>query len=210
MNIPADTIIYIVVLIFSVVIHEVAHGWAAYKMGDPTAHQLGRLTLNPLKHIDLFGSIILPVLLILAQSPFLFAWAKPVPFNPANFETKWKRWGAAIVAFAGPLTNLMIATIVGLLLRWGIAAEFLSESMFHVGSSIVLLNIVLAVFNLVPIPPLDGHHILFSLLPKGSHKIKEGMIKAMPILLVVLIVWGAKYLEPIFFFLYRLIVGVGL
>jgi Zn-dependent protease len=152
----------IVALVLSVVIHEMAHGYAANWLGDPTARLQGRLSANPLVHIDPLMSVILPGLLILTGSSVLFGAAKPVPYNPYNFTNQ--KWGEAIVAVAGPLANIFIAIVFAILLR---NAEVLALSDTFIGLSvnIVMLNIFLALFNLVPIPPLDGSKILPKFLP---------------------------------------------
>lgn len=156
-----DTLFLIFVVFFSAVIHEVMHGVAANSLGDPTARYAGRLTLNPLKHIDPFGSILLPTFLVLAKSPIFFAWAKPVPYNPYNLKAG--RWSEAIVAGAGPFSNLVIALLVGGLMRIGLFSSAATEVLFL----IVVINVMLCIFNLIPIPPLDGSKILSALLPHG-------------------------------------------
>lgn len=150
------------VLILSVVLHEVAHGYAANWLGDPTARLQGRLSINPLVHIDPLMSVIVPGLLILSGSSFLFGAAKPVPYNPYNFTNQ--KWGEAIVAVAGPLANVLLALIFALLVHM---APFLNLTQTFVGfaAQIVVLNLFLAFFNLVPIPPLDGSKILPKFLP---------------------------------------------
>ncbi|OGI86983.1 hypothetical protein A3A91_00630, partial [Candidatus Nomurabacteria bacterium RIFCSPLOWO2_01_FULL_36_16] len=163
-----DKLFYIAVLIMSVVIHEVSHGFVAEWFGDKTARFAGRLTLNPLPHVDLFGSIILPAVLLLSNSPFLFGWAKPVPYNPDNLSNK--KWGTIAVAGAGVLANFSIAIIFGAIIR--LSTNFsLPEGFYFITSIIVIINLALGVFNLVPIPPLDGSKILFSLLPYSFSKI---------------------------------------
>ncbi len=153
----------LVMVFFSVVCHEIAHGFTAYKLGDPTASRAGRLSFNPIVHIDLFGTIILPAMLILTKSPFLFAWAKPVPVNPAYFRDRKK--GMMLVAMAGPATNLAIAIVLSgvLQLAGGILPEFFARTFAWVS----LINIMLMVFNLIPIPPLDGSRIVARFL-KGK------------------------------------------
>lgn len=154
-------IFWIAVLIFSVIVHEVMHGVAAEKLGDPTARLEGRITLNPLPHIDLFGSIILPAALVLTGSSFVIGWAKPVPYNPYNFRRGGK-WGEAIVAGVGPASNLALALLCGLLLRLGVFSG-LSEILII----FVFVNTILFLFNLIPIPPLDGSKVLEALLPRS-------------------------------------------
>ena len=150
----------IIVLIFSVVIHETAHGYMADKLGDPTARLAGRLTLNPISHLDLWGSVIIPVLFYMFGG-FVFGWAKPVPYNPYNISHKY---GSALVAGAGPASNLLLALVFGVLIRLAPALS-LPGIVIELSIVVVLINIVLAIFNLVPIPPLDGSKILFNLLP---------------------------------------------
>jgi Zn-dependent protease len=152
----------IVALIVSVIIHEMAHGYAANWLGDPTARLAGRLTPNPLVHIDPLMSVILPGLLILSGSPILFGAAKPVPYNPYNLRNQ--KWGEAIVAAAGPLSNILIAVVFALLIR---SADVigLSDTFVSLAFGIVVLNIFLAFFNLVPLPPLDGSKIFPKFLP---------------------------------------------
>lgn len=148
----------VLVIIFSAVIHEVMHGVAADKLGDPTARYAGRLTLNPIPHLDMFGSIVLPLLLALSQSPFFFGWAKPVPYNPYNLRPG--RFSEAIVAGAGPASNLALALIGGLIIRSGVVSPG-NDIVFL----IVVVNVMLCVFNLIPVPPLDGSKVLAAFLP---------------------------------------------
>ena len=152
----------IVALIISVILHEMAHGYAANWLGDPTARLQGRLSANPLVHIDPLMSVIIPALLILSGSSFLFGAAKPVPYNPYNFRNQ--KWGEAIVAAAGPAINIFIAIVFAVLVRLSEVLA-LSESFVSLAFGIIVLNIFLAFFNLVPIPPLDGSKILPRLLP---------------------------------------------
>lgn len=156
------------VLIFSVVLHEVAHGYMANYLGDPTARLQGRLTLNPLKHIDPFGSVILPLLLVLTHSPILLGYAKPVPYNPFNLQG---RNAEAWVAFAGPGTNILLALIFALVIR--VFSGALDETLLVAFALIVFINMLLALFNLIPIPPLDGSKILTTLLPGNLGRIYD-------------------------------------
>jgi len=156
-----ELIFVIVILIMSVVIHELAHGYAAYAQGDPTAAMQGRLTLNPIHHLDLLGSIIVPGLLLLLPTSFIIGWAKPVPFNPYNLRNQ--RWGHIWVVAAGPLSNIGLAAMFALGIRF---ISGLPEQALALAGYVVLINLVLALFNLIPIPPLDGSQILFGLLPE--------------------------------------------
>ncbi len=152
----------LIVLILSIILHEVAHGYAADSLGDPTARLAGRLTLNPVPHIDLMGSIVLPALLVFTQSPILFGWAKPVPYNPYNLRNK--RWGEALVAVAGSATNILLAIIFGFIVRYGAGLGF-DATALSLASTIAFVNLFLGLFNLIPIPPLDGFTTLRALLP---------------------------------------------
>ena len=200
------TIFSLIVLLFSVIIHELAHGYVAYSLGDPTAKYAGRLTLNPLKHLDLFGSIILPLLLFIAGSPFLFGWAKPVPINPYNFRDK--KYGEIKVSLAGPASNFLLAVIFGLILR------FIPQSIINADqgisillSFIVSMNIWLAVFNLIPIPPLDGSWILFSFLPMKMEKVKNFLRQYGVAILVLLILFGNNVWIVVTSVLFQIITG---
>jgi Zn-dependent protease len=162
LNLPyiMEAALMAVVLLFSVIVHEVAHGYVALLNGDPTAKMLGRITLNPVPHIDPIGTILLPLLLLLSHAGILFGWARPVPVNPLNYRNY--RWGEITVSAAGALSNLALAVGFALLLRLGVGNQGLMKLAFF-GVSI---NIFLALFNLIPIPPLDGSHILSILLPR--------------------------------------------
>ncbi len=206
----AELLLIVPVLLFSVILHEVAHGWVALKEGDPTAYMLGRLTLNPLPHIDLFGSVLFPLMLWAMHAGVLFGWAKPVPVNPRNFRNY--RRGDLLVSLAGITTNLLLAvafTIVSLVivllaraLPSAIPTLALLQRMAAYGISI---NLVLAFFNLIPIPPLDGSHVLYHLLPPklGARYRRVGqygmlillaLFFAVPGVLDVLL-WPASYLN---------------
>ena len=177
----------------AIVFHEVAHGYAAYRLGDPTAKSQGRLSLNPLAHVDLFGTILLPGLLMLMNGP-IFGYAKPVPYNPTYFKDIRK--GEAIVGLAGPLANLIMATLAGvvawLLYPW--AYELVSKSelfvWFYLGflPMFAMINLYLMVFNLLPIPPLDGSSIIAPFLSdKALYKYYRVQQYALPVLMIVLI-----------------------
>ncbi len=189
------TIIFIVLLVVSVIFHEVAHGYMANMLGDPTAKLQGRLTLNPLPHIDLFGSLLLPTLLVLSGSSILFGWAKPVPYNPYNLQ-KGGRFAEALVAFAGPLANITIALFAAILFKLGIISA-------SIAFMLVYMNIFLALLNLIPFPPLDGSKILPALLPaplrqtleNQMHRAEQGGVVTMIAVLLVLSLFLAKPLS---------------
>ena len=208
----ADILILIfsaIVLIFSVVIHEVAHGAVANSLGDPTAKFAGRLTLNPLKHLDWIGSFFVPLTLLVLGSPILFGWAKPVPINPFNFRDQ--KYGQAKVALAGVAANFALALVFGTILRlWPEISNPVSTGFYALAQEIVVINLVLAVFNLIPIPPLDGSHVLFTLLPASQDDFKIFLQRYGFIFLLILIYFLSPIMDPILQFLYRLIVGVPL
>jgi Zn-dependent protease len=170
---PTDVIFWLLVLGISVILHEVAHGYMANWLGDPTARIRGRLTLNPLVHIDPMGTFILPLFLYLTGSAFLVGYAKPVPYNP--FNIKYKN-GEALVAFAGPATNILLALIFGLSIRF--FGNDMSQSLLQAFTVIASLNLFLSVFNLLPVPPLDGSKVLSALLPgefrRGYDSLRHG------------------------------------
>ena len=201
-----NAIFYVLVLVMSIVIHEVSHGFMAEYFGDSTARFAGRLTLNPIKHLDLFGSIFLPIFLIFTNSPFLFGWAKPVPYNPDNLRDK--KWGTIAVAGAGVLANFLIAIIFGIIIRLSHGLS-VPEGFYFITSVIVLVNLALGIFNLVPIPPLDGSKILFSFLPASVSYVINILEQHALILLIVFIVFFSNYLSPILSFLFHLLTGLA-
>ncbi|MBI4065964.1 site-2 protease family protein [Candidatus Kaiserbacteria bacterium] len=211
----------LVVLVLSVIAHEVAHGYAANSLGDPTARLAGRLTLNPLPHIDLVGSIIIPALLVFTHSPILFGWAKPVPYNPYNLRAK--RWGETLVAVAGSATNILLAIIFGIMVRFGsttlaTGGTVLPEAALSIAATIVFINLFLGLFNLIPFPPLDGFTALRSALPwhlasnllRFENKVR---IAGAFSLILFLIVFSFIFVEPfvnLVFWLFRLLTGSGI
>ncbi|PJE57617.1 MAG: site-2 protease family protein [Candidatus Portnoybacteria bacterium CG10_big_fil_rev_8_21_14_0_10_38_18] len=206
---PIILIIQLAILLMSVVIHEVSHGLMANHLGDPTAKYAGRLTLNPIKHLDLWGSFIIPLSLLIIGSPILFGYAKPVPYNPYNLKNK--KWGPAIVATAGPGSNLIIALIFGLSLRFmAFGNSVYMQNLVQIFAYIVLLNLLLAVFNLVPIPPLDGSKILFALLPYKYQQLSFQMERYGLILVLFFIFFLFRYITPVIFWLFKIIVGSSL
>lgn len=193
----------------SVVVHEFSHGYAAYLLGDNTARLSGRLTLNPIKHLDLFGSIILPFLLIISNAGFVIGWAKPVPYNPNNLSNK--RWGNLFVAIAGIAANLVLVIVFGLLIRFAPMLGIPFGSPFYkITSIIVILNLVLILFNLIPIPPLDGSKVLFSFLPLKYRYIENFLEKWGMFLLLFFIIFLWGKVAPLIFVIFKLVTGVSL
>ena len=191
------------VFIVSVIVHEISHGAVAYWLGDETAYRMGRLTMNPISHIDPFGSIILPLVLslplIFGIQPVIVGWAKPVPYNPHNLKNP--KSGAGLIAWAGPAINLLIACVFAGML----AAAPLGVQMAGAFQYIVLINLMLAVFNLVPIPPLDGSKILAAFLPDHSPFISFIERNSM-ILLLAFIFFGLSLVQMVVGVLYSLLV----
>ncbi len=197
MDIP-QILISLFVVLFAITIHEASHGWAAYKMGDPTAYAMGRITLNPIAHIDPVGTILLPLILVIMGAP-PFGWAKPVPVNPMNLRDP--RRDNLIISAAGPLSNFCVAFFAFLGIQ---LLKILSPSLFHPyggfsgpASGIflilyytVLINIILAVFNLIPIPPLDGSGVLIGLISEQAAEKYEQLRPYGFIILLVLIMTG--------------------
>ena len=209
-----EILFVIAALILSIIIHEVSHGYVAQMLGDPTARLAGRLTLNPLKHIDPVGSILIPGILVLTGAQILFGWAKPVPYNPYNLRNA--RWGEALVAGAGPLVNLFIAVVFGLLIRFS-STFALGDAFVQISSVIVYINILLALSNLIPIPPLDGSKVLKSILPfqlsqsyarfEGSMA-RYGLFAAFGFLfLFIFLLW--PFFAALISFIFTLITGVS-
>jgi Zn-dependent protease len=209
------SILSLVILILSIIAHEVAHGYAANSLGDPTARLAGRLTLNPLPHIDLMGSIVIPVLLIFTKSPILFGWAKPVPYNPYNLKNQ--RWGETLVAVAGSATNLLLALIFGLIVRFGLSIGF-NQSALSLAAIIAFLNLFLGLFNLIPFPPLDGFTALRSALPwhlsSGLARFEQRIRSMGTISLILfLLVFSYIFAAPFFTFVtwvFGLLTGSGI
>jgi Zn-dependent protease len=185
------------IIVFSAVFHEYCHGWMAYYLGDPTAKNAGRLTLNPIKHIDPIGTVILPLTLLFFMGGFI-GWAKPVPYNPYNLKDQ--KWGSTKVAIAGPGANVLIALAVGLALRF-LPVSGLALVALH---WIVFVNIFLALFNLIPLPPLDGSKLIMDLFPQ-SQAVKALERSFVGIFLAILLaLW---VLSPLSQIIFRLITG---
>ncbi|HHW20255.1 site-2 protease family protein [Thermodesulfovibrio thiophilus] len=182
-------------ILIAIVFHELAHGWVAYKLGDNTAKFSGRLTLNPISHIDLFGTIIMPfLLLVLTSGQWVFGYAKPVPVNPYNFKNP--KIGMAITAAGGPLANLLLAIACTIILKWvllpfmGAIPNFIFEPLILIFKATIMINIVLAAFNLIPIPPLDGGRIIIGVLPVRYSEMMERIEPFGSLIVILMIVTG--------------------
>ena len=206
-----DSILFLfklIVLVFSVVIHEISHGFVAERFGDPTARRAGRLTLNPIKHIDPFGSVILPLLMSLIPGGVVFGWAKPVPIDPRFFKHHDR--DIAYVSAAGPLSNITLAFIFGMLIRaLAFVPQFAwAEPLTVLFAIIVITNVALAVFNLVPIPPLDGSGVLFAFLPRSMNGVREFLQRYGLFILLAFIFFGFDLISPFIFWLVHLFAGI--
>ncbi|MGC8880694.1 MAG: site-2 protease family protein [Minisyncoccia bacterium] len=194
-------IFQLVVLLFSIVIHEVSHGAMAKELGDDTAEKLKRLTLNPLAHLDFFGSFLLPLLLYVSSGgSFIFGWAKPVPYNPLKLRNP--RRDSALLAFAGPMANLLLALFFGVILRFNL----LPTTVIPFIAIIIAINIKLAIFNLAPIPPLDGSKILLYFFP--SPKLEIFLLQYSYFLLIFFLLFGWSFTQPLISLIFYLFTGL--
>lgn len=185
----------------SIVIHELSHGYTAELLGDPTPRLQGRLTLNPLKHLDPVGSVIIPI--ITSFAGVTFGWAKPIIWNPYNVKNK--RLGEFLISAAGPMSNILIAVVFGTVIRfWG---ADLSVGFNAIAQYIVFINIILAIFNLIPVPPLDGSKILFSMLSPRFARFREVLETNSMVFLFVAVIFIWQVVSPIVPYLFRLITG---
>ncbi len=196
----------IIILIISAVAHEMAHGYAADYLGDPTPRDQGRLSLNPLRHLDPVGSFLLP-LLTYNLGGFIFGWAKPVQFNP-NYLSNPKR-DEMIIAAAGPITNALIAVVFGLVVRFS-GTFGLSNNMILLASAVTMVNLSLMIFNLIPIPPLDGSKLLLNFIPDQYGTVRRWLIENSLIIFIVFILFASSFISPIIRSLFALITGYTL
>lgn len=199
-----DFVFQIAVLIMSVVIHEVSHGFAARFYGDHTAEYEGRLTLNPVKHIDPIGSVFVPVISYMFGG-FVFGWAKPVPYNPYNLKPG--RWPEAFVALAGPLSNISLAVIFSLIFR---LTPEPSAGFLLITTSIIYVNILLAVFNLMPIPPLDGSKLLFALFPEKIYRLRNFFERYGLVLVILFIFFVWQLIAPVINLVFGFLTGLAI
>ena len=192
---PAGFVFQIAVLVLSVVIHEVSHGTVALALGDPTAKYAGRLTLNPIPHVDPMGSFVLPLLLGLSGLPII-GWAKPVPYNPYNLRNQ--RAGPVLVALAGPLSNIIIAAVFGFVASTAFASGGVQGQLIASAAAlVVVVNVALGIFNLIPIPPLDGSKLLLAVIPDRFYGLKNMLEQYGFILLLIFIFTVSGVLSPV-------------
>lgn len=186
----------LIILLMSVVVHELSHGYVANMLGDPTAKYAGRLTLNPLKHLDFIGSFIVPVVFFITGG-FLFGWAKPVPYNPYNLKMSNQKFGGGLIAIAGPISNFVIAGFFSLLINYSYNFSFLTPDFINIATLIVIVNVSLACFNLVPIPPLDGSKVLFGVLPRSLEGVEDTLERYGFLILIMFIMFFSDSILPI-------------
>lgn len=186
----------LLILLMSVVVHELTHGYVANMLGDPTAKYAGRLTLNPFKHLDFIGSFLVPIVFYQAGG-FLFGWAKPVPYNPYNLKMKNQQFGGGLIAVAGPISNFSIAGVFSLLIHYSYMFPFLTPSFLNIATLIVTVNVSLACFNLIPIPPLDGSKVLFGILPRSFEGIQDTLERYGFVILILFIMFFSHLIVPI-------------
>lgn len=199
-------ILFIVILLLSIIVHEISHGYMADLLGDPTARLQGRLTLNPLKHIDPIGSILVPI--VTSMSGFTFGWAKPVIYNPYNLKDRRK--GEFLIALAGPLSNLVIALIFGTIIRFSVVNDYASLALIQICSYIVMVNLVLAIFNLIPLPPLDGSKLLLAFLPNQYGRFRNMLEMYAPIFVLIVVFFAWQLIYPIVSVIFRAFTGIDL
>ncbi len=214
-----DIILSLIAVFTAIVLHEVSHGYVAYRLGDPTAKAHGRLTLNPLAHIDPIGTILVPLILVAFRSPFLFGWAKPVPINPNYFRNPFK--GMLYVAIAGPATNTVLALLTAGIGRGALTVvpnavlfgssftAHLVQALFYLLGIFVIINVILAVFNMIPIPPLDGSRVLtYFLPPEGKRMMLMLERYGMLILLAIILLGGIGRLINATSGIWRALLGI--
>jgi Zn-dependent protease len=177
----------ILAFVIAITVHEAAHAWMSDRLGDPTARLAGRMTFNPLKHLDIYGTVLVPLLLLIFRSPILFGWAKPVMFDPYNL--KKPRRDAALISFAGPAANILLAILLSVVMRLATTPFSPFSFLTILFSLIIELNVVLAIFNLIPIHPLDGGKVLVSFLPENDAKEADAFLNRYGIIILFLMIF---------------------
>ncbi|MGD8744229.1 MAG: site-2 protease family protein [Candidatus Woesebacteria bacterium] len=206
-----NIIFSIIAFLVALVIHEAAHAWMADRLGDPTAKLKGRLTLNPLAHLDIYGTVLVPLMLILIRSPIVFGWAKPVMFDPYNLKNPRK--DSALISFAGPGANFIVAILLSIVLRLINSPFFILPSLFSLIVSIIQINVVLGIFNLIPIHPLDGGKIFVGLLPDDQAEEADLFLRRYGMIILILLIFpifGGRsplfaFMTPILNFVFNLL-----
>ncbi|MCC6487356.1 MAG: site-2 protease family protein [Candidatus Hydrogenedentes bacterium] len=205
----ADVLLQYAVLLFSLCVHEAAHALVADRCGDPSARLLGRVTLNPLPHIDPVGTVLMPLVMMFTGFPYLFGWAKPVPFNPVNLRNI--RRDPVLIAIAGPMSNMLVAIVTAIVLRVIVmvdapesVSDFLSAPQYIIPLSLIMINLILMLFNLIPVPPLDGHHVLHYFLPPAGQRVLESIG---PFGILIAIIAANTVLDTPLNFLKELVLG---
>jgi Zn-dependent protease len=211
---PGKIMIWFAIFLLSLTVHECAHAFAAEKSGDPTGRYLGRITLNPIPHIDILGTVIFP-LIAFTSGAMMFGWAKPVPFNPMNLRDR--RWGEIFIALAGPFSNILLVILFmfvaklvipdPMMLRYALSYDD-GDPIAMVINTGIMLNVVLAVFNLIPIPPLDGHHVLRNLLPDSlaeAYAQIPDMVGFAVLLLLIYVGFTGMLIRPVLTLVYNLL-----
>lgn len=196
---PIEVVAFLLILIISVILHEITHGYVAEMLGDPTARLAGRLTLNPLSHLDPVGSFFVPLFMMMAGGP-IFGWARPVPYNPYNL--RGGKWGPAAVAIAGPVMNLFLAVFFAEIFMSGI---FVGDSVKGLLVGGVFVNLVLFVVNIIPVPPIDGSKVLFALVPDRFYFIVETIEKYSLVFILVVILFIDSIIFPAVKLLFNLL-----
>jgi Zn-dependent protease len=205
-------IISIIIIILSLVIHELGHAYAATALGDDIPRLQGRLSINPFVHLEWFGSFIFPGILMLTGSPLVFGWAKPVMFNERNFTGSiGRKYGRVITAIAGPLMNIILAIVFGVITRLLIGQHIMTSELLMLMGMVVTINLSLALFNLIPLPPLDGHYIWDMIMPRslqlGRITSGGGIVVFIGMILIASLIWS-KIFEPVIPALTKMFMGV--
>jgi Zn-dependent protease len=188
-------VLALIPLVLSFTVHEFAHAWSAWQLGDPTAKEAGRLTLNPVPHLDIVGSIVLPLLLFMSGG-LLFGWARPTPVNPALCVKTSPRWALVLTSMAGPVSNFLLTILSAALLWAAVRAGIDAPWLIMLLRMMISLNVLLGLFNLIPVPPLDGSRVVFAAIPAGASGARVAFVRAGPLLLIAVLFFGGRIIGP--------------
>lgn len=202
----------IIAFVVAITVHESAHAWMSDRLGDPTARLMGRLTFNPLKHLDLYGTVLIPLFLIFIGSPFVFGWAKPVMFDPYNLRNPKK--DGALIALSGPASNMILAVILSIIFNLINGPFFPSQFLLMILTSTITINVALAIFNLIPLHPLDGGKIFIGLLPDRDAAEAEQFMNRFGLIILLLIIFPLfgrtsvlnSFITPIISFILKILI----